>query len=52
MILDGDRCIDTICSGGRPEKWAAKHDYEKLKEGAWLEPALAFNAQENEGRLE
>ena len=23
------------------KKWAAKHEHEKLKEGAWLEPALA-----------
>ena len=24
------------------KKWAAKHDYQKLKEGMWLEPALAL----------
>ena len=24
------------------KKWAAKHEYEKLKEGAWLEPAMAL----------
>ena len=23
-------------------QWAAKHGYEELKEGVWLEPALAF----------
>ena len=23
-------------------KWAAKHEYEELKEGIWLEPALAM----------
>ena len=23
-------------------KWAAKHEYEELKEGAWLEPGLAL----------
>ena len=23
-------------------KWAAKHEYQELKEGAWLEPALAL----------
>ena len=23
------------------KKWAAKHEYEELKEGAWLEPVLA-----------
>ena len=24
------------------EKWAAKHKYEELKEGVWLEPTLAL----------
>ena len=24
------------------KKWAAKHWYEELKEGAWLEPGLAL----------
>ena len=24
------------------KKWAAKHGYEKLKEGAWLEPGVAL----------
>ena len=24
------------------KKWAAKHEYEELKEGAWLEPELAL----------
>ena len=24
------------------KKWAAKHEYEDLKEGIWLEPALAL----------
>ena len=24
------------------EKWAAKHEHEKLKEGAWREPGLAL----------
>ena len=24
------------------KKWAAKHEYEELKEGLWLEPALAL----------
>ena len=24
------------------KKWAAKHEYEELKEGAWLEPGLAL----------
>ena len=24
------------------KKWAAKHEYEELKEGIWLEPALAL----------
>ena len=25
------------------KKWAAKHEYEELKEGAWLEPELALS---------
>ena len=25
------------------EKWTAKHAYEVLKEGAWVEPGLALN---------
>ena len=32
------------------EKWAAKHEYEELKEGAWLEPGLPLlrkNVREN-----
>ena len=24
------------------KKWAAKHEYEELKEGTWVEPALAL----------
>ena len=24
------------------KKWAAKHEYEELKQGIWLEPALAL----------
>ena len=24
------------------KEWAAKHEYEELKEGVWLEPALAL----------
>ena len=27
------------------KKWAAKHEYEELKEGIWLEPALALLRQ-------
>ena len=27
-------------------KWAAKHEYEELKEGAWLEPGLALLRKE------
>ena len=27
---------------GNWKKWAAKHEYEELKEGAWLEPGLAL----------
>ena len=33
------------------KKWAAKHEYEELKEGAWLEPGLAFFVKEREGKL-
>ena len=28
------------------KKWAAKHEHEGLKEGAWLEPALALLQKE------
>ena len=24
------------------KKWSAKHEYEELKEGAWLEPGVAL----------
>ena len=34
------------------KKWAAKHEYEELKEGAWLEPRLALLAKESEGKLD
>ena len=27
------------------KKWAAKHEHEELKEGAWLEPGLALLRQ-------
>ena len=27
------------------KKWAAKHGYEELEEGAWLEPGLALLRQ-------
>ena len=67
LTFQGDRIIDmryvcpkdvkkvlllqarTVCW----KEWAAKHEYEELKEGIWLEPALALLAtQENEGRLD
>ena len=35
MLLQQAR---TVCS----KKWAAKHEYEELKEGTWLEPALVL----------
>ena len=35
MLLQQAR---TVCW----KKWAAKHLYEELKEGIWLEPALAL----------
>ena len=31
------------------KKWAAKHDYEELKEGIWLEPALALLRKRTKG---
>ena len=33
------------------KKWAAKHEYEELKEGIWLEPGCGIAAQENKRRL-
>ena len=38
-----DQCI------GR--SWAAKHELEVLKEGAWIEPALAFLLKKTKGVL-
>ena len=34
------------------KKWAAKHEYEELKEGAWLEPGLALVRKKEKGRLD
>ena len=31
------------------KKWAAKHEIEELKEGAWLEPALALLRKKTKG---
>ena len=31
------------------KKWAAKHEYEELKEGVWLEPALALLRKKTKG---
>ena len=31
------------------KKWAAKHEHDEVKEGAWLEPALAFLRKEAKG---
>ena len=31
------------------KKWAAKHEYEELKEGAWLEPGLALLRKKEKG---
>ena len=56
LIFEGDRRIDMryVCPKDVKkmllqqaravywEKWAAKHEYEELKEGSWLEPALAL----------
>ena len=36
---------NAVCSRARTvywKKWTAKHEYEDLKEGIWLEPALAL----------
>ena len=35
MLVQTARSVDW-------KKWAAKHEYEELKEGAWLEPGLAL----------
>ena len=32
------------------KKWAAKHEYEELKEGAWLEPRLALLRKKVRGK--
>ena len=56
LIFEGDRTIDVrhvcpkdvkklILQQARTvdwKKWAAMHEYEELKEGIWLEPALAL----------
>ena len=31
------------------KKWAAKHEHEELKEGAWLEPAVALFRKKAKG---
>ena len=63
LIIEGDRTIDMryVCPKDVKKmllqeartvywkKWAAKHEYEELKEGVWLEPALTLSAEENEG---
>ena len=40
--------VQTACSVYW-KKWAAKHEYEELKEGAWLEPALALLRKKAKG---
>ena len=56
LIFEGDRRIDMryVCPKDVKKtlvqqagsvywkKWAAKHEYEELKEGIWLEPALTL----------
>ena len=56
LIFEGDRSIDMryVCPKDERskllqqaktacwKKWVAKHEYEELKEGIWLEPALAL----------
>ena len=34
------------------KNWAAKHEYEELKEGAWLEPGLALLRMKVKERLD
>ena len=66
LIFEGDRNIDmrfvcpedvkkmllqqarTVCW----KKWAAKHEYEDLKEGIWLEPALALVRKKDERKVD
>ena len=31
------------------KEWAAKHEYEELKEGIWLEPAMALLRKKTKG---
>ena len=33
-------------------KWAAKHENEELKQGTWLEPALALLRKKTKGRVD
>ena len=56
LIFEGDRSIDMRCVCPKDvnkmllqqvrkvywKMWAAKHEYEELKEVTWLEPALAL----------
>ena len=54
LMCEGDRNIDMryVCLKDAKKmqpagtvhwkKWAAKHEYDELKEGIWLEPALAL----------
>ena len=56
LMVEGERNIDMRCVCSKNvrkvllqqartvnlKKWAAKHEYEDLKEGIWLEPALAL----------
>ena len=56
LIFEGDRNVDMryVCPKDVKKmllqqtrtvywkKWAPKHEYEELKEGIWLEPALAL----------
>ena len=34
------------------KKWSAKHEYEELKEGTWVEPAPGSAVEENKGGLD
>ena len=65
LIFEGDRRIDVryVCPKDVKKmlvqqarsvhwkKWAAKHACEELKEGIWLEPALALLRKKTKGDL-
>ena len=55
MICLPERRKETALAAGQKsllEKWAAKHEYEDLKEVTWLELALALMRNKTKKRLE